>query len=209
MELRINVGDRQVMLILAVITGVSMVGLAIVYTPSQMGHGPADIGPGTFYGGGNYIFPANSNVNVQSSLFVGNNLSVTKNITAGDITGNSIKIICPSGFISVESHGRQLGCIQKQQQTAATCQNAILNCFDSYGGKLPTYNEIYIAFQRFSSSLSGAGTAVEWTDVGYYDYAWLGGSFYMCGVIDTSANSFGPSGSSYTSSNAYRCWISA
>lgn len=218
MEIHMSIGDRQIMLILAVIIGVSMVGIVIAYTPSQMGHSPADIGPGTFYGGGNYVFPANSNVNVLGGFAVSGtlnsaNIGVTGSLTVGDtinankinankITGNT-SIVCPPGFTSIElPQGRQLGCIQNTQKAQGTCLSAILDCFNTYGGRTPTYSELYIAFKLFSTSLSNVGTSKEWTSEPSY--------ISNCVQIETAANSFRPTVDGYATNNVnYRCWIPA
>jgi hypothetical protein len=198
MRVSFEVKEKHFLFLVGILAAVSAVGIATGQTgPDYAGHGAESIGPGTFTAG-DYAFPDN--------LDVGGNVDVSGNLdVAGNLTGGFIE--CPDGFTSIESNGRQLGCIQNQQQAPATCQNAILNCFDDYGGKLPTYNEIYIAFQRFDSSLNDVGTAQEWIDSGHYFWVWYNQNYYACGLIHTSGNSFMPSGSSYTSNIAYRCWI--
>jgi hypothetical protein len=200
MRVSFEVKEKHFLFMVGILAAVSAVGIATGYggdDPAIVGHTPGEITGGTF-GAGDYVFPDN--------LDVGGNLDVSGNLdVGGNVTGAFIE--CPSGFTSVESQGRQLGCIQNTQQAPATCQAAILNCFDDYGGKLPTYNEIYIAFQRFDSSLSDVGTAQEWIDSGHYFWVWYNQNYYACGLIHTSGNSFMPSGSSYTSNIAYRCWI--
>ena len=116
--------------------------------------------------------------------------------------------VCPSGFTMVETKGFQMGCIQNTKEgTSTACQTAVLDCYDTYRGRLPQYSEIYTAVQRYGSSLTDEGTAVEWLDEAHWDGG-TGGSSYSCGAIDTSANSYRPFGALYTNSNGYRCFIS-
>jgi hypothetical protein len=176
-----------------------------------MGHGPADIGPGTFYGGGNYIFPASSNVNVQGGLTVGGSLNsasigVTGNLTVGDainankitansITANSIKIVCPSGFTSIESQGRQLGCMQNAHQGNAIWDTANNDCFTTYGGRLPFAAEWYVAMANYN--LQGETDGWEWVAEQHDGY------HNLIGNANLGDNSYGGDTSLY----AYRCWI--
>jgi len=195
MKVSFEIGEKHFLFLVGILAVVSAIGIVTGQTSPNPGHGASGIGPGNFQAG-DYVFPNN--------LDVGGNLDVSGNLDGGgNVTGAFIE--CPSGFTSVESQGRQLGCIQNAQQSPATCQNAILSCFDNNGGRLPSYSEIYVAFQRFSSSLSGVGSANEWIDVAYLDYYWsTTAAFRACGIIDSA---FVPYGSSYNSNIAYRCWI--
>lgn len=214
MRLSVEIKEMHFLFLVGVLAVVSAVGIVTGYggtEPSVVGHTPGEITGGTF-GAGNYVFP--DNVTVNGRLGVGITPSYRFHVSGwslftGRVTSKEdFYIQCPTGFTSVESKGRQLGCIQDEQQAAATCQDAILDCFDNYGGKLPSYSDIYIAFQRFSSELSDEGTAAEWIDVGYIDYYWsTTAAFTACGLIDTSASSFRPIGTSYNENRAYRCWI--
>jgi len=113
-----------------------------------------------------------------------------------------LKVTCAAGFTSVETTLggglMQLGCIQNTEQGSATCQSAILDCFDTYGGKLPSYAQIYIAFQRFN--LTDESDDPEWVDSAFTAPTYFNG----CGLIDTAGGTFGQPDSSL---NTYRCWI--
>lgn len=217
MEVRISIGNKQLMLLLAVITGISAVGLVIAYggsNPQVVGHSLGEIAPGTFNGGGNYIFPPDSNVQVQGNLEIGgnlnsgnlnvnSNLTVGQNITANMITSNTRKIACPSGFISVESQGRQLGCIQTAERGSATYWAAQQDCFATYGGRLPTTGEWYLAMNNYA--LTDETDDYEWmADTSYH--MTLGFQGILCGSGSiTTCSVLSPS----TTGIPYRCWIPA
>lgn len=139
--------------------------------------------------------------NPTSKLHIVGNVNITGNIS---LNGNYSNIfnICPSGFTSVEAAGRQMGCIQNIEEGSDTCQNAILDCFDTYGGRLPNYNELYISFSRYT--LTDDTDDIEWTNIGFTYYN--GGEQRECGGLD-GANSLRPEGTAYGNTLAYRCWI--
>lgn len=126
----------------------------------------------------------------------------TKNLgVLGNVTAGGFRIECPSGFTSVESQGRQLGCIQDAEEGSDNCQNAIMDCFSTYGGRLPTYNEIYIAFSTLS--LTDETDDNEYVDSVVFAWSDTTGSSSSCGAI---RNTLIPWAGGSTS--AYRCWIS-
>ena len=110
------------------------------------------------------------------------------------ITNGGIKIICPSGFTSVEAQNRQLGCIQNTEEGSGNYDTAVNDCFTTYGGRLPSYAEINIAFNNYA--LSYETDDREWVDAAY------GGG--AATVIREDGRS---GGTAETSSEAYRCWL--
>ena len=119
-------------------------------------------------------------------------------------------ITCPVGFTNVVSgvSGIQLGCIQNALRSATvgtqTCTVAILDCWDTYGGRLPEYNEIYIALTRFNASLSSTPSPREWTGQGDV-YGQPPTSIFGCGAIESGTLT--PGAQAWNSPAAYRCFI--
>lgn len=109
------------------------------------------------------------------------------------------KINCPTGFTSVESNGRQLGCIQNDEEGSANCMNAMYDCWNTYGGRLPSVNELYISFEDYA--LIDENDDNEWADGGSYTKS---DSTRRCSVLtlDWEASS-----NPVSSSRAYRCFI--
>ncbi len=71
MQLTINIEKNHLIFFLIAIVVVMGAGLAVGYgttNPSNFGHTPSEIDPGTFAGGGNYIFPDTSDVQVEGQL---------------------------------------------------------------------------------------------------------------------------------------------
>lgn len=101
----------------------------------------------------------------NGNVGIGTNAPETKLHVQGSVKGESFRIDCPSGFVSVDaSNGRQLGCLQVDLNSPSTdCLTAVLNCWDAYGGRLPSYNEIYIAFSRYAASFANK-TYYQWLD---------------------------------------------
>ncbi len=78
MELTISIEKTHLVFLLAAVVVVMGFGLAVGYgttNPSTFGHTPSEIDPGTFAGGGNYIFPATGDVQVGRNLEIGGNLT--------------------------------------------------------------------------------------------------------------------------------------
>jgi len=145
-------------------------------------------------------------VNGSDILYILNNGNVGIGTTdpgaklevSGDIIVDSYKINCPDdpvSFKSVGANGRQLGCIQESKEGAANCKNAIITCYEKYGGKLPSFNEIYIASNK---SIINDLDDEEWVDSSYDN------GQTNCGLINTLGE---PSGDYFGNSNSYRCWL--
>jgi len=152
---------------------------------------------------------ANASINGTSGLVTIPRAGEQGQCLKGDGTWGACgsDFVCPTGFTMIETNGFQMGCIQNTKEgTSTVCQTAVLDCYDTYGGRLPEYSEIYTAVQKYASSLTDEGAAVEWLDEAHWDGG-TGGSSYSCGAIDTSANSYRPFGALYTNTNGYRCFI--
>jgi len=117
----------------------------------------------------------------------------------GSIITKKYHIDCPDGFTSVESQGRQLGCIQDEEQSfGASCKVAQQGCFNDHGGRLPTYGEILVAFVNYDLT--------DETD----DEEWVDGSYRADGVDKCSTisdDAWKPSGKAWSTELDYRCWI--
>lgn len=67
---------------------------------------------------------------------------------------------CPAGFTLIQNAGQTLGCMQTDDNSAATWPNAVDACYDNYGGRLPAAAEWYAAVANYS--LSGETDDFEW-----------------------------------------------
>jgi len=65
---------------------------------------------------------------------------------------NVAHAICPAGFLEVGSGASPLGCIQQTEHANGTLFpnyfTATEICFDQYGGRLPTFQELLIASEN-------------------------------------------------------------
>lgn len=121
------------------------------------------------------------------------------NTFTGTNTFDKTRVTCPSGFFEVHSQGRALGCMQTSEEGSDTFANANEDCFDTYGGKLPSPAEWGAACSNFAATMVDEGDDNEWLD------SVDGGQF---GSIVQGATSCYASGtSSQGNSVAYRCWI--
>jgi hypothetical protein len=110
--------------------------------------------------------------------------------------GSAASMTCPSGFTKMEAQGRTIGCIHTAAQAAATYINANLNCYNNFGGTLPTHSIRAIAQ---SSSLAITVAANEWVGGG------LGGEG-QCPRINPDGTA---ASSACGNSQVYRCFIAA
>lgn len=121
-------------------------------------------------------------------------------------TGMSGGISCPGGFTAVEKHGNTLGCIQNNEQGTNDCFDAIEDCWNTYGGRLPSFNELYIA--QYEYALGGEGDGEEWVDGGswhYHNDAALNFENNNCHIWDDSE--IKAESGKQTDNADYRCWI--
>jgi len=115
---------------------------------------------------------------------------------------------CPEGFTKLEKNERVLGCIQNNQEGTGPCQTAILDCWNTYGARLPSYSEAYIGFMNYG--ISEPSYYYEWTDSASYMYESPSGSYYMCGIIYSDYSNYNrkPGSTTYTQTRtSYRCFI--
>lgn len=111
-------------------------------------------------------------------------------------------VSCPSGFTLVENAGRPLGCIQNTENGTATWHTAVNTCFNSYGGRLPTSAERYIAVNNYS--LTAETDDYEWLDD--LESASSGTPAHMSAGAGGNTKYDGVESST---SQAYRCFIPA
>ena len=102
----------------------------------------------------------------------------------------------PTDFVSIESQGQQLGCMQNNTQGTDDCRDAFQDCWSTYGGRLPSYGEAYIAFNNYVLTNEGN----EWVDGAIHDSGQL-----ECSWIDNSP--FVPGSQTHTNNVNYRCFI--
>lgn len=106
---------------------------------------------------------------------------------------------CPAGFTLITNQNNVIWCIQNTLRPQKNCYQAIMDCYDTYGGRLPSSSEIKIATLRYTSQLTDELTQREWTNVGYIEW----GS-YRCGWLRTDWVLWG---ADTNSSYNYRCFI--
>ncbi|MFC1801188.1 hypothetical protein ACFLZB_01900 [Nanoarchaeota archaeon] len=121
---------------------------------------------------------------------------------AGYFTGGSgIWVSCPSGFQSIESGRRQLGCMQTNEEgTGVDWWAANNDCFITYGGKLPSSSEWYLAANHFI--LNNESDDDEWVD----DFCWFNANeqYGVMGSGGINQQACIGGGETYP---AYRCWL--
>jgi hypothetical protein len=85
MKFSLEMNERVALFLVGLVAAVSAIGIA-TGAPQDLGHGTGEIAPGTFYGGGNYIFPSTSNVGMGVS-----NPSARLDVSGNIIASGSIK----------------------------------------------------------------------------------------------------------------------
>jgi len=173
--------------------------------PTAFGHSAGELGAGTF-DNGTFVFQ--QNVNVSSLYISGKELSNNAGILewggveingSGSSSSGGGTTQCPSGFTKISSNGYELGCISDSvESSSASCTAAIQGCYNTYGGRLPSYSESYVAHQYYTLNNE---TISQWIDAAYYD------TQEKCGAIQGSSQNFQPSGGLYSTSLNYRCFI--
>lgn len=109
--------------------------------------------------------------------------------------GGGGSFTCPAGFTKITSQGKTLGCMQTAEEGSALPYAANNNCFSSYGGRLPLFAEIKIAFDNYTLTAETDDRELT-ADV----------DENRCGLIDTGS----PVGDTdCNGANAYRCFIPA
>jgi len=113
---------------------------------------------------------------------------------------DNLTFYCPEGFTSIESQGRQLGCMQTAEGGTGNWLDAANDCFNCYGGRLPTFQEWYISMSNYS--LTDDPTTVEWHEDLIY---WNGGFRHY------ASKGFGDGDRGFRQEDYanvdYRCWI--
>lgn len=116
-------------------------------------------------------------------------------------------VSCPTGFATIASQGRQLGCIQKGEQTAKSWFNATWDCWSNHGGRLPTAQEWFLAvrtFELIDSSMALTNTWGNWEWAA--DYGITQHSNTVVGFTNNT-NMTGHFNTSETTTAPYRCFI--
>jgi hypothetical protein len=147
------------------------------------GSGLTGIGSGDISYGSTASSPANAiYVNDSGNVGIG---------TVGQTT--TLEVGCPAGFTNIKSGDNQLGCIQTDEEGSGTFFEAVDDCFDTYGGRLPTVQERYTADLNFALT----------NEVG--DYELTGERDGQDWVIVVDGTTFNAIKTNITS--IYRCWI--
>ncbi len=115
---------------------------------------------------------------------------------------------CPAGFTAVTAQGRILGCIEDNEADyngnatrneagdAALWYDAANYCFTTFGGRLPSLSEWYVAMNNYALTNE--------TD----DYEWLDDMTYNAGMQNTVIGNAGITNlSSVFVISQFRCWI--
>ncbi len=68
MRLSVEINEKHFLILVGLLAVISVIGIAMGQTgPDYAGHGVEDIGPGTFAGGGDYVFPTGTKVKFGDS----------------------------------------------------------------------------------------------------------------------------------------------
>ena len=130
-----------------------------------------------------------SSLTVTNSTFNGN-------ITFSPVAGSSITYTCISGFTSIQAQGRQLGCIETSEHTSSAWYTAYNLCFTTWGCRLPTMQEIKIAFANYA--LTDETDDTEWVG----DVFWTGADQRAMQITSAGLMTYDLTSNSF----AYRCW---
>lgn len=93
MEIRISLERRHLAYLVFTLALLIGINYAIGYggtEPTLLGHSPSEIGPGTFAGGGNYIFPSDSDLQVEGNMDVEGNIDAGNLNVFGSLDANNI-----------------------------------------------------------------------------------------------------------------------
>jgi hypothetical protein len=113
-------------------------------------------------------------------------------------SGTSSSFSCPdSSWTMIESNGNQLGCMQNDEEGSADWKTALQSCWENQSARLPTFNELYVAFNNFN--LTNDEDNNEWTNNIFWNSAHA--AYLLNGIT--------PAGLGITNVEAYRCFIPA
>lgn len=110
-------------------------------------------------------------------------------------------IVCPTWFTKLESQWRVFGCIQTDRKWTDIFYNAIKDCYNTYGWRLPSYPEIYLAIQYYD--LLNEWVYYEWTNQSDY---WNTRAWWL---ISRNIEALMPTFGGLSTSYSYRCFIPA
>ncbi|MCC6946394.1 MAG: discoidin domain-containing protein [Bradyrhizobiaceae bacterium] len=94
--------------------------------------------------------PGAGNIKLGTLRFNAGALQVCTATGWGSISSGGVS--CPGGFTQIAAQGRVLGCMQTDENSAATWPTAASACFVNHGGRLPTSAEWYLAAANYSLS---------------------------------------------------------
>ena len=129
------------------------------------------------------------------------------NVGIGESSPTAIfEVACPSGFTNIKAGTTavgQLGCMQTAEEgSGVSFFVASDDCFATYGGRLPTSQEWYIAMSNFA--LTNETDDWEWVS-DRLNLSGIGDGFGVVGSGSVTAIGFDVPGG--TVSQAYRCFI--
>lgn len=138
---------------------------------------------------------------VSSTTFLGTVLISTSVTVTSTITAANFAVSCPAAFTAISAKGQQLGCMQTAEEGSITNGNvyiALQDCWDTYGARLPTPMEWYLAMNNYA--LTDETDDPEITDdmnSSTFQYACMGNG----GLTDHASCAFD------NCTAAYRCFI--
>ena len=108
-------------------------------------------------------------------------------------------LVCPAGFVEVTNGSVALGCMAEEEAQLSgppsvsfvTWRQAADACFDLYGGRLPSQDEIYVAFEN-----------VTLTELDINDFEFVGS-------VNDDYRPFDDTFTGGASTHSFRCWLPA
>ena len=131
------------------------------------------------------------------------------NVGSSDITWTNLMTLASTGELTVKGCRANftrygLGCIQTAEEGSGTIDVASEDCYDTYGGRLPSLHELSIAFNNLAltdetDDDEWVSAGVDWDDVNDYEHTFLNanvGTDISDGDVTTAVTS-----------KAYRCFV--
>lgn len=152
---------------------------------------------------GNPTFSGNVTISGDATLSGDNTISGDTVFSTTSTFTQGLVITCPTGFTSIETLGRQLGCAQTDEAAggSVTWEEAAAYCWGNYGGTLIPQEAFQVICSSFSGTMDNLTDDWEWAASSSYE-----SETYRASVFDCDASPyFGVN--TWDTDTAFRCWI--